>query len=160
MPLYSLAIPEREYVEAHLVPPANNTSEVVFDPNQLQFPGDVEAIEPPVILPPLANGGSSITHTIGKLLTPVKATFPHDQHTIEFPIGSHVEVFTYENGTALNIDLNVNEQGMPILIPAAPAPIAPVGGRRRHRHQHATRQRRHRRNTRRRTSRRTSRHRN
>ena len=116
MPNYSLQLDDADVFLAHLPEGANGYEAVVYEPAQIQFPGDVEPIEPELVVEGLIGQD-------GKLLTEVIARFP-DQFQVNFPVNSKVRVIKYTDGTPVHITLYVDAAGQAI-------PVQGAGRRRR-----------------------------
>ncbi len=94
---------------------------VVFEPAQVQVPGDVETIGD--VMYGLGPGGAQR----GKLLNEVVATFP-DGFQFTLPINTEVLILTNRDGSPNVVIAAVNARGQPELVPAVDeAPPAGAG---------------------------------
>jgi hypothetical protein len=99
---------------------ALNLNGLVFNPSDIQVPGDVDPMGDQVNLV----GGRSIQ--LGKLRVQIGVTYP-DGHVLTFPINSQV-VIQKQDGNVERVYLNTDNQGFPVPVPV---PAAQQGARRR-----------------------------
>ncbi len=114
MPVYPVKVNPNNFRD-HLPPGAVNGSSVSYEPAQLQFPGDVEALGAPHVIEGIGSLQS------GKLLISVTATF-HDGHEVTFPVNTRVKIYLYDDDDHQSfIMLAATEAGEPILVPIVAA---------------------------------------
>jgi hypothetical protein len=96
--------------------PGTNINNVVYEPAQLQIPGDIRTQGEHLILQP-----PMLSYTTGMLDTTVTATFP-DGYQIVFPIRTIIDAIEYINAASNKVFLNTrDDDGQPLVVP-------PVGG--------------------------------
>ncbi len=84
---------------------------LVFNPSDVQLPGDIETIGQPVVFP----GPLGISRQEGKIKQSVNVTYP-DGHVLEFPANSKVDIYRVHDEID-KIVLQVDGQGRPVPAP-------------------------------------------